>query len=260
MAPFLLGGCPIGMEEAAVDRERMLLFAHLREAADLYRQLAHARHGRDGTAERDEHLAGLASEYDQDAADADAAQRRDLAAVRRIEDELATVEQRLRDRRSRQDGRPGTVAALAAEISALRERRDQLEQQLLQAWQDVEQAAAGHEAHRQDAAAGRRRADRERADLADRADQAGRAAPRLETELEVVAARLPVRVARRLAQAARRHDDPIADLVEGACGSCGQHLPPQEAVDADREAALVTCQGCGRYVVARSSRRTRGTG
>ena len=243
-----------------MDREQMLLFAHLREAADLYRQLAAARHGRDGSSGRDEHLAGLASEYDQDVADADAAERRDRAAVRRVEDELADVERRLRDRRARQDGRPGTVAALAADITALRARRDQLEQQLLQAWQDVEQAVAGHQAHRREAAAGRERAESERADLAGHADRAGREVPRLEAELDAVLARLPVRVARRLAQAGRRHDDPIADLIEGACGSCGQHLPPQEAVDADREAALVTCQGCGRYVVARSSRRTRGTG
>ncbi len=243
-----------------VDQPIVVTLGRLRDAADLYRQLAAATRDHERGATREADLAALDAEYQDDA------QRQDLAAAARdragadLEATLREVEERLRKRRAapRQDA--VTTARLSEEIAALRQRRDQLEQQLLDLWQDHDQADRSDAAEHAAVAAARERIAAERAERRRRREQADQAVPEITGELEHLHRGLPRRISSRLRQLARRHADPIADLVQGACGSCGQSLTPQEAVDADREAALITCEGCGRYVVARSSRRTRAWG
>jgi len=240
--------------------QRDLTLARLRDVADLYRQLAAARHDLSDSARRERDLAELDAEYVGDLAATGDDLRRRRQQASRFEDELKNLEDKLQDRRSRQAGDAATVLALAGEIASLRRRRDELEKKLLDLWQSGETAAAAlAEETRQTDDQRQAIADRRR-DHAESAVRAGRAVPEIEGELGHLVGQLPTKVGRRLKQVARRHADPVADLVAGNCGSCGQSLPPQEAVDADREAALIVCQGCGRYVVARSSRRTRGRG
>jgi uncharacterized protein len=232
--------------------------ARLREAAELYRQLEAARRDLAGERRRDADLQALAAEYGEDLHEAEDRARRLRSEARALEDELHGLEARLQDRRSRQTGDAGTVLALAGEIAALQRRRDAAERALLDLWQQGE--ATGGELAAEQAATRdvQSRLARERTEWHARAARADAAAPEIAAELEHLLRRLPRPVGSRLAQIARRHADPVADLVQGACAGCGQILPLQVAVDADREAGLVVCQGCGRYVVARSSRRTRG--
>ena len=41
----------------------------------------------------------------------------------------------------------------------------------------------------------------------------------------------------------------LAALVDGACGGCGQRLPPQRAIDIQRRGEILVCQGCGRLIL-----------
>jgi predicted nucleic acid-binding Zn-ribbon protein len=236
-----------------VDQELTITLARLREAAELYRQRARAR--RDGAAGSD--LAGLDAEYADDQRATERARQERAVAAARLEDELQSLENRLRDRRACRPADTATQQAIIRDVEAMRGRRDEIEKQLLALWQDHEVADRQDDRDDRDAAAARQKiatrqqaADRRRA-------QAELAVPEIESELAHLMKRLPPRVARQLERAGRRLDDPIADLVQGSCDSCGYAMPAQDAIDADREAALVTCQGCGRFVVPRSSRKTR---
>jgi predicted nucleic acid-binding Zn-ribbon protein len=241
-----------------MDMQLELTLARLRDLADLYRERARAQlHQADGV-RREADLVALDAEYADDLAAAEKDQRARDGEARRLEDELKALEAKLQDRRRRQATDAATVLALADEIANLRQKRDELEQQLLTIWQRNDLSAADLLGERDSVAAQRETLAHRREELARRAAQADRALPEIEGELGHLIRQLPVRVASRLTRLAQRLDDPIADLVGGACGTCGQSLPPQSAVDADRGSALVTCQGCGRFVVARSSRRTRG--
>ncbi|HOX25081.1 MAG TPA: hypothetical protein PLL30_04915 [Candidatus Krumholzibacteria bacterium] len=240
-----------------MDSPLAVTLARLRECAELYRLLAGARLARAQGADREQDLAALDAEYAGDLDAVALANRRRRAETRRLEDELKSLEDKLRDRRSRPASDASTALALAEEIAAMRRRRDELEQRLLAVWQDDDHAAVDLAAEAAAATAERERIASRRADHADRAARAERAIPELEGDLEHQIRQLPPRIGQRLRRVAGQQADPVADLVNGACAGCGQSLLPQEAVNADRETALVVCQGCGRYVVARSSRRTR---
>jgi len=41
----------------------------------------------------------------------------------------------------------------------------------------------------------------------------------------------------------------LVALVDGACGGCGQRLPPQRAIDIQRRGEILVCQGCGRLIL-----------
>ncbi|MBD3220372.1 hypothetical protein GF314_03940 [bacterium] len=133
----------------------------------------------------------------------------------------------------------------------MRRRRDDIERKLLDLWQEPDDGPAT--AARQDIAT-------RQGEQTARWQRAERARPEIERDLEYLLDRLPTRIARQLQRAAGRLDQPIADLVEGACDACGYAMPAQEAINADREAELITCQGCGRFIVPRSSRKTRDRG
>jgi predicted nucleic acid-binding Zn-ribbon protein len=232
-----------------------LTLAKLRDAADLYRELARARREQSEGRRRARDLADADREFEQDEHAASAELRRRRQDARRLEDELQGLENKLSDRRTRPASDPGTVLALADEIRGLEARHEELERRLLEVWREAEAPPVARDEgwSREDAALRHR-------EQVERADKAARAIAEVEGELDHQLGKLPPRVGRKVAQIARRHPDPVADLVEGSCGGCGQSLPPQEAVDADSERALITCQGCGRFVVARSGRRIRGRG
>lgn len=240
-----------------MDFQLELTLTHLRECAELYRQLATARRAQERGASRAEDLAALDAEHVEDRDAARLADRQRRARTRRLEDELKAIEGKLQDRRSRQSSDAATVLALASEIAALRRRRDELEQHLLAAWQSDERAATELAADEAQAEAERERIARRWQDQAAQAVRAERAVPEIEGDLAHEIRQLPARIANRLERVARQVADPVADLVHGACAGCGHRLTPQEAVDVDREAVLAVCQGCGRYVVARCSRKTR---
>lgn len=235
----------------------IVTLARLREAAELYRQLETARRDQAVGPVGEQDLAALAQEYTDDLAETRHQGRQLHQQARRLEDELQQLEAKLQDRRQRQTGDAGTVLALAAEIAVLQRRRDALEQQILELWQKGETAAGALAAERAAAAQAQQRLACRRQELQDRSRRAERAVPEIDAELAHLLRQLPRPVAGRLAQIARRHSDPVADLNQGACAGCGQNLPLQQAFDADREAALIVCQGCGRFIVPRSSRRTR---
>jgi len=241
-----------------VSLELELTLARLREAADLYRQIAKARRDQSEGQRREISLTALDAEYQDDLAADEKQVRARKVEAGRLEDALQALEAKLQDRRSRHPSDAATVLAMSNEISLLKKQRDQLEQQLLNLWQDNEKADSVSAQERKAAEIVRGRLADRREDFAAKAAQADRAVPEIQGELEHLLKQIPVRVSRRVSRLGTQHDEPIADLITGSCGCCGYRMTPQEALDADREAALITCQGCGRYVVARSSRKTRG--
>lgn len=241
-----------------MEQSLIVTLARLREASELYRQLEEAGRHQMAAQSRARDLAALSCEYGEDLEPA-RRQERDLRSqARRLEDELEQIELKLQDRRSRRTGNAGAILALADELAALQARRVELERHLLELWQQNEDAARDLEAEQAAADAAQHRLARESEHLAVRCRRADRAVPEITNELLQLLQRLPRQVAGKLEKIAQRYADPVADLHLGACATCGQSLPPQKAVDADREVALVVCQGCGRFIVARSSRRTRG--
>ena len=243
-----------------MDLEVQLTIARLRDAAELYRQLARVRRDEQEGARRGRDLDALDAEYAADAAVARGEGEAGHVEAAGLERDLRALEARLQQRRSVRAPDAATQLALADEIAALRRQRDELEQRLLEVWQRDQDSDTIAAADAAEAAAERERIAERRQTQTARAERAGLARPEIENDLHHLLRRLPPRVASRLARLAGRHDDPIADLVQGACDSCGQALPAQLALDVDREAQLVTCQGCGRYVVPRSSRKTRDQG
>jgi predicted nucleic acid-binding Zn-ribbon protein len=239
--------------------ETSLVLTHLREIAALYEELAVARGAVQSAPERADHLAELDREHRDDLAgeqDAVAARR---SEARRLEGELRDLEARLQERREQRGGLAGPqqVLALQRELAGLRERRDALERELLAAWETTEreEAALGVSAQRTDAA--RTEIATRAAGVAQRGARARAAVEEIDAELAGRLARLPVRVAKKLERLSARWPDPIAGLNAGACASCGYALPAQMALDADREANLVICQGCGRFVVVRRGLRAK---
>ena len=236
---------------STVAQELAITLAHLRDAAELYRQLARARRDASEGHRREADLAALDAEYADDQARAAELRRARSVEAARLEDELQTLEARLRDRRACRPADAATQEAVIRDVATMRRRRDAIEQQLLDLWQepDADESAAT----RQDIA-GRQ------GEQTARWERAERARPEIERDLEHLLSRLPTRIARQLQRAAGRLDQPIADLVQGACDACGYAMPAQDAINADREAELINCQGCGRHVVPRSSRKTRDRG
>ncbi|MEZ4387504.1 MAG: hypothetical protein R3D98_07970 [Candidatus Krumholzibacteriia bacterium] len=243
-----------------MDIELQLTLIRLREAAELYRQRVQARRDQAEGVRREANLTALDAEYADDLSEVAARRRQREHAAAALEAELQGLEAKLRERRSRPPADAHTQLALTREVASLRQRRDQVEQQLLDLWQSNSNADLAAEQETTSVTVQRAQlADRQRT-ASHRAAQAGLALPEIEAELGHLLQRLPARVASRVGRLAGRHDDPVADLLQGSCGSCGYAMPPQDAVDADREARLVVCQGCGRYVVPRSSRKTRDLG
>lgn len=237
-----------------------LTLARLRDAAELYRQLARARHDQSEGERRGANLEALDAEYAQDLEAAAQAQTVRRTEAEELEAELQALETRLRERRARKPHDADSQLAIARDIEALRSRRDQVEQQLMELWQRHENDDRAAARETQGVNDQRQNIAQRRQDQQERAAKAGRAVPEIEQDLHFLVRQLPPRLRSRLGRMAERLGDPVADLVQGACGSCGYAMPAQDAVDADREAALVVCQGCGRYIVARSSRKTRSGG
>jgi len=240
--------------------ELQLTLERLRDAAELYRQLAKSRRDEADGNRREADLDALDAEYAEDLAGVAEEQsvRRDAAAE--LEAELQALETRLRERRARKPHDADSQLAIVKDIENLRCRRDKVEQQLLELWQQNASADDAAAAEARNVGDERDRIARNRRDQAERVAKAGRALPEIEADLHHLLRHLSPRIKSRLGRMADRLGDPVADLVTGACGSCGYAMPAQDAVNADREAELVTCQGCGRYIVARSSRKTRAGG
>ena len=241
-----------------MEQHLTVTLARLRDAAELYRQLDAAQRHRDDAQQRQADLLALDAEYAADQEEAGRSDRDGRDEVRRLTDELAALTAKLADRRQRAATEAKLAAALAVDIASLERCRDELQARIREVQEQTARAGAALAADATVAADARAGIARQREVLADCGRQAEAAVPEITEELAHLLRLLPPRVAGRLAQIARRHGDPVADLVQGACAGCGQTLPFQHAVDADREAALVICQGCGRYIIPRSSRRTRG--
>lgn len=241
-----------------MDQQLDVTLARMRDVAELYRQLAQARHADTDGRRRQSDLGALDQEYADDLVVAAGERRAERVLVRKVEDDLQQVEAKLQDRRSRRPTDATTMAAIVSDIEALRKRRDELEQQLVELWGRDEVHADQQATETQDVQTRRDDIARRRQHEAERVAKAGLAQQDIEDELAGSLGRLPIRVAGRLKRLSTQLVDPVADLIQGTCGGCGQAMPPQDAVDVDRETALAVCQGCGRYIVARSSRKTRG--
>ncbi|MBD3220562.1 hypothetical protein GF314_04905, partial [bacterium] len=189
-------------------QELAITLAHLRDAAELYRQLARARRDADEGHRREADLVALDAEYADDQARLAEQRRERSVEAARLEDELQTLEARLRDRRACRPADPATQEAVIRDVEAMRRRRDDIEGKLLDLWQEPDDGPAT--AARQDIAT-------RQGEQTARWQRAERARPEIERDLQYLLERLPTRIARQLQRAAGRLDQPIADLVEGAC-------------------------------------------
>ncbi len=225
----------------------------LREVAGLYEELVRARTVVSEAAGRDAHLTGLSAEYTADLTDAAAIVADRRRQAHRLEGELRDLEARLQVRRARRarihDAH--SAAALASELEHLQVKRDALEAELIASWEAADAQTASLAETTETVDRQRSQIVERQGDLAQRREHASVAGLEVTQDLQAVLKRLPAPMAARLKRLATQLGNPIAGIVGGACDACGYQLPAQKAVDVDRDREVPTCNGCGRFIVAR---------
>ena len=224
------------------------------ELAGLEEELADARAVLAHHDRRDRHLRELQQEYEEDAAEAEAAGREAAVDLRRTEGRIRDVEALLARKRDQVIGITDRrqYKALQEEIRGLEIELDRLETAGL----DLLDSAG-----RRDDDAGQARRDRDR--QADRGGEeiermAAESARAKEAEKEIVEeidkliAMLPAAEGRHVVRLRDQYGRAVVRVQSGACGGCFAQLPVQVGLDAEQGRTLVRCASCARYVVRRS--------
>jgi predicted nucleic acid-binding Zn-ribbon protein len=140
--------------------------------------------------------------------------------------------------------------ALNEEIRYIQRQIEEREEQTLTAMEMAEKAEGGLsgvasaiEARRQELADAKQVVVAERARVQAALEQAI-------AERQAFVASVPAVTLRWYERQARRFPMPVVWLWEGACSFCHKRLTPQAQIEVKRMQALITCEGCGRIVVA----------
>ncbi len=195
----------------------------------------------------------LLAELDEDARLARGEVDEAEAVFRRRDRELRDLEAKLAERTDRLVGLSDRRQhrAVTEEIAALRARIDQLETDAIGALDEADgkRAGAGAVDRDRDALAARDLARHD--DLAASVARAEAGRAEIAAEIDRLVGMLPPDLGRHVARLRSRDGHAVSWLEGGACTACGMRLPPQEALAAGRDAALVRCPSCARLVVRR---------
>ncbi len=142
-------------------------------------------------------------------------------------------------------------AAMLKEIETVEGEIDATEEKLLELMERLDAAEPGHrdrlaaiDRDREAAEADRRRVEAEIESLRDEAQRLEAEKPRLVAELEPTTRRRYERVI------AHHGDVGVAWVRDEHCTGCNAQLPPQVAVEVRKNNQIITCQSCGRLLVA----------
>lgn len=80
--------------------------------------------------------------------------------------------------------------------------------------------------------------------------QSAQAMEQAKKDLELYLDKLDVRTVTWYQRRAQRQDQPVVWMNKDACGACHARLTPQMQLEVKNGTSLVTCQSCGRIVVA----------
>ncbi len=181
----------------------------------------------------------------------------EMEALRRerrtLEASLQDAEARLKTWRTQlmSVGSNREYAAMLKEIETVEGEIDATEEKLLEIMERLDAAEPGHrerlaaiEREREAAEADRRRIEAQMDALRDEASRLEADRPRLVAELEPTTRRRYERVV------AHHGDRGVAWVREEHCTGCQTQLPPQVAVEVRKANQIITCQSCGRLLVA----------
>ena len=172
--------------------------------------------------------------------------------IRRLEREIAEGEERRRreEAKLRQLATEAHVAAKQREIDALTARIETLETRVLEKIESQEILQRETELRRRSEGDTDVARERELGELERELASRGHDLERTRLERERALTELDPALARRYRRAYGKHGHGcLAALRDGACGGCGESLPPQDALDLRHKGRILDCQGCGRLIL-----------
>ncbi len=196
-------------------------------------------------------LEGLQHEYADDAVEAADRLRDARGRQRRIEADLAALEETLDRKRAllTRSTEPRETLALQREIAGLENRQDSLMTEacrLLDQTESRDRDARGVEA---EVLAQERRAVARLREIEQEHARLAAALPEITQEISRLHALVPPVVGRHLQRLWERDMQGTVFVSDGACSACGARLTPQLALAVEHGRDLVRCPSCARYVV-----------
>lgn len=224
------------------------------ELAGLEEELADARATLAHHTRRDLHLRELQTEYEDDAAQAEAEGRDMAVTLRGAEGRIRDIEAALVHKRDQAIGITDRrqYKALRTEIRTLETELDRLETQTIELMDDV-----GDQDRQADVAKGDRDSQMDRGSeeivrMDEETVKARAAEQEIVSEIERLTGLLPDRIARHVIRLRTQYPQAVVRVQAGACGGCFGVFPTQQGIDAEQGKALVKCPSCARFVVHKS--------
>jgi predicted nucleic acid-binding Zn-ribbon protein len=224
------------------------------ELAGLEEELADARATLVHHSRRDRHLRQLQTEYETDAAQAEAKGRNAAVSLRGAEARIQDIEAALAHKRDQVVGISDRrqYKALQDEIRALEKELDRLETKAIELMDD-----AGRRNRQAGQAMGNRdtqedRGSEELARMDEESIRARAAEQEIVSEIDRLIGLLPDRIGRHVIRLRTQYPQAVVRVQEGACGGCFSLFPAQQGIDAEQGKALIQCPSCARFVVHRS--------
>jgi predicted nucleic acid-binding Zn-ribbon protein len=140
--------------------------------------------------------------------------------------------------------------ALLHEIEAVKQKRSQIETQVLEGLEEEERLAGSKAEHERAAAEARRLGEGRRAELLAEQARLEEQAARVRAARDELTSRLRPNLRARYERIHAALDGlAVVPVVRNACGGCMRQLPPQRVQEARLQEMVVVCDGCGRIVL-----------
>jgi len=141
--------------------------------------------------------------------------------------------------------------AMLKEIEAVQGEVERNEERLLELFDEIEQAGPKLREELDRIGGERGQIEKQKAGLTERAAELDAEIVRLLDDKPWLMADLDTRVRGRYERVLSRHGDTgVVNVDAEHCGGCGTQLPPQVAVEVRKNNQILTCQSCGRILVA----------
>ncbi len=201
-------------------------------------------------------LEELQAEYESDAADAARLNQGAEVTLRSLENEITQVAQLLKVKQEMLVGLTDRrqVRAVADEISQLKQRLDNLENDTIQLLdqQDLLKSDAV-ESQGESRTHGTNCRAKQEAMAADSA-QLSQKTKHIQNDMDRLISMLPPTEGRAVIRLREKLEQAVVHHHEGACQGCFHQLPQQQAISVDGGRHIVRCPSCMRFLVHRSWR------